>query len=292
VLPWSDGFVLPRWLRRPVRMIGRLGTGNFTPPRYAATMATAVLFSATGLYGAWLGGHLPATVQAVTARTGFAVDQVRMVGHHETSEIDILERLELDGWTSLIGFNADAARDRVAGLPWIETASVRKIYPDAIEIRVVERKPFAIWQHGSELSIIGRAGNVIAPFTGGRSDNLPLVVGYGAAESAAGFVARVARMPDLARKVKGYIRVAGRRWDLRLDNDITVKLPETGEDAAIAELMRLDRDNSLLSRDIAAVDMRFADRLVVKLTPGAAEARQASLAEQAKKAKRRPEKRA
>ena len=290
-LAWADGFVLPRWLRRPARMLGRLGTGDFTPPRFAATIATAVVFSSTALYGAWLGGHLPAVVQAVTARSGFAVDQVRMVGHRETSEIDILEKLQLDGWTSLIGFDADAARARVAELPWVSMASVRKVYPDAIEIKVEEREPFAIWQRGSELSIIGRAGNVITPFTGGRSDKLPLVVGQGAPESAAGFIAKVGREPALAGKVKSYIRVAGRRWDLRLDNDVTVKLPESGEDAAIAELARLDRDKSLLSRDIVAVDLRFADRLVVKLTPEAATARQAWLAEQAKKAKRKPENR-
>ena len=30
-------------------------------------------------------------VQSITARTGFAVDQVKVVGNRETSEIDILD---------------------------------------------------------------------------------------------------------------------------------------------------------------------------------------------------------
>ena len=33
----ADRFVLPRWLRRPVRLFSRLGTGDFTPPRFAAS---------------------------------------------------------------------------------------------------------------------------------------------------------------------------------------------------------------------------------------------------------------
>src|SRR5690606_12257848 len=106
---------------------------------------------ATGLYGAYVGGHMPAVAQAVTARTGFAVDEIRVVGHKETSEIDILGQLGLDGWTALVGFNAEAARERVAALPWVEVASVRKVYPHEIEVRVREREPFAIWQHGREL---------------------------------------------------------------------------------------------------------------------------------------------
>lgn len=281
----AAGFVLPRWLRRPARLLTRLGQGEFVPPPLAATMASAVLFAATGIYGAHVGGHMPAFVQGVTARTGFAVDQVRINGHRETSEIDILERLELDGWTSLIGFNADEARSRIAGLPWVEAASVRKIYPDAIEIRITERQPFAIWQHGSELSLVEANGRVIVPFSGSRHAALPLVIGYGAAEGAATFVAKVRQHPEIAARVKGYIRVAERRWDLRLENGVTVKLPEAGEDAALAMLTEMDKANAILSRDIAAVDMRLGDRLVIQLTPEAAERRIAELEGKAKTVK-------
>jgi cell division protein FtsQ len=287
----ADGFVLPRWLRRPVRMFARLGQGDFTPPPFSATIASAVFLSASGLYGAYVGGHMPALVQGITARSGFAVDQVKVVGHRETSEIDVLDKLELDGWTSLIGFNADEARARIAKLPWVEVASVRKIYPNTLEVKIEERKAFAIWQHGSQLSVVEENGNVIAPFSGGRHTALPLVIGYGAADHAAGFIAKVRNYPELASRVKGYIRVSERRWDLRLENGITVKLPEYGEDTALADLLKMDRDTGLLSRDIAAVDMRLADRLVVQLTPEAVERREAALKELAKSSKGKLEKR-
>ncbi|WP_442583078.1 cell division protein FtsQ/DivIB [Mesorhizobium sp. ASY16-5R] len=287
----GDRFLLPRWARRPARLFARLGTGDFVPPRYAATMASALLFAATGLYGTYVGGRMPELAQAVTARTGFAVDQVRVVGHRETSEIDILEKLDLTGWTSLIGFDVDAARERVASLPWIEVASVRKVYPETLEIRITEREPFAIWQHDNQLSIIGRKGNVIVPYTGGRHADLPLVVGAGAAEQAAGFVEEMAKYPDLAARVKGYILVADRRWNLRLANGITVKLPEAGMDKAIAQLLRMDREKGLFNRQVTAIDMRFSDRMVLQLTPEAAEARQAALDSSGKPKKSKSEKR-
>jgi cell division protein FtsQ len=284
-------FVLPRWLRRPARVAARLGSGDFTPPPFCATIMTAVLLGASGLYGAYLGGHMPAFVQGVTARTGFAVDEVRVAGHYETSEIDVLERLELDGWTSLIGFNADEARARIAQLPWVEVASVRKVYPDALEVRIEERKPFALWQHGSQLAVVGEAGNVIAPYSGGRHAMLPLVIGYGANGHASDFIGKIRQFPELAARVKGYIRVSERRWDLRLENGITVKLPEAGEDEAIADLLQMDRESGLLSRDIASVDMRLPDRLVVQLTPEATVRRNAALSDRFKGLKIKPEKR-
>ena len=130
----NEGFVVPRLLRRPVRLFARLTDGDFVPPRFSATIMTTAFMAATGLYGAYVGGHMPALVQAVTAHSGFAVDQVRVTGHRETSEIDVLDRLDLNGWTSLVGFDVEAARERVADLPWVETASVRKVYPDTLEV--------------------------------------------------------------------------------------------------------------------------------------------------------------
>jgi cell division protein FtsQ len=152
-----DHFVLPRVLRRPVRVLARLGGGDFVAPRFSAAILSASLIASSSLYGAILGGHADDIVQSITARTGFAVDQIKVVGNRQTSEIDILDRLELDGWTSLIGFDAEAARERIDTLPWVEVAAVRKVYPHTLEVRVEEREPFALWQQGAELSVIERS---------------------------------------------------------------------------------------------------------------------------------------
>ncbi|QPC92249.1 cell division protein FtsQ/DivIB [Mesorhizobium sp. INR15] len=289
-LPLSfDHFVLPRLLRRPVRILARLGEGEFQAPRFSAAILSAVLVASSSAYGAYLGGEIDGVVQGITARTGFAVDQVKVVGNRQTSEIDILDRLELDGWTSLIGFNAEAARERISGLPWIEVAAVRKVYPHTLEVRVEEREAFALWQQGDELSVIEKDGAVIAPFSGGSQTQLPLLVGSGAPAKAPDFLVKVEKYPELAARVKGYIRIGDRRWDMRLDNGVTVKLPEDGEDQAIAALVKMDKDDGLLSRDIAAVDMRLSDRVVVQLSPEAATQRQAALNEKPKGLKRKPE---
>ncbi|RWM26011.1 cell division protein FtsQ/DivIB [Mesorhizobium sp.] len=277
-----DHFVLPRQLRRPVRLLARLCDGEYEAPRFSAAILSAALLASAGAYGAYLGGYADSVVQGVTARTGFAVDQIKVVGNRQTSEIDILDRLGLDGWTSLIGFDAEAARERIATLPWVEVAAVRKIYPHTLEVRVEEREPFALWQQGDLLSVIERSGEVIAPFSGGKQALLPLIIGTGAPAKAPDFLEKIKRYPELAARVKGYIRVGERRWDLKLENGITVKLPEDDEDRAIAELVKLDHDNGLLTRDIAAVDMRLSDRLVVELSPEAATQREAALSEKPK----------
>jgi cell division protein FtsQ len=255
---------MPRWLRRPLRVFSRLGEGVYAAPPFAATILSVALLSSSATYGAYLGGQLEDFVQGVTARTGFAVDQIRVVGNQYTSEIDILDRLELNGWTALVGLDVVDARDRIASLPWVQHATVRKVYPNT-------------------LNVIEESGRVIAPFSGGRLASLPLIVGSGAPEHAPKLIARIADVPELAGRVKGYVRVGERRWNLHLDNGVTVKLPEHGVRAALERLAQLDREQRLLGRDIVAVDLRIPDRVAVALSPDASAARLAALKGAARK---------
>jgi cell division protein FtsQ len=92
--------------------------------------------------------------------------------------------------------------------------------------------------------------------------------------------------PELAAQVKAYVRVAERRWDVHLASGVQIKLPEGDVDGAIKELLALDATQGLLSRDIAAVDLRFSERFIVQLTPGAVERRTAQLEAEKKAAKK------
>lgn len=283
----SGTLVLPRFLRRPARLTGRLVCGEIALPRYGATIMSLALIGGFGIYGAIAGGHMPTVARAISSATGFAVEDVRVTGQRELSEIDVLGVLELDGMTSLVGIGAEAARQRVATLPWVEQVSVRKAYPSALEIDIVERQPFAIWQSGRDLALIEANGAIIVPLPGQRFADLPLVVGLGAPEAAAQIIAAVAAHGEIAQRVRAYIRVGERRWDLRFDNGVTVKLPERGLEVALAELEAMERVENILARDVVSVDMRLADRLVVQLTSEGAERRAAFVEERARKLRQR-----
>jgi len=230
-----------------------------------------------GLYGMSVGGHSAVVSQAVTASAGFAIEDVRVSGNDQTSEIDILQLLGLDGTTSLVALDIEAARKKLSELPWVEYAEVRKVYPNTIEVTLRERKAFGIWQHGDELSLIERNGAIIGPLRDGKFASLPLFVGRDAETRAAAFVEELAGWPELGNRVRAYVRVAGRRWDLHLDNGVVLKLPEQGVQNALAVLSRLEAEQGLLERDIAAVDLRLNDRTTIQLSQGALERRNEAL---------------
>ncbi|WP_417416110.1 cell division protein FtsQ/DivIB [Hoeflea sp.] len=279
---FSGAFVLPRFLRRPARYAKALATGRVSIRPHAGSVAALAFFAATGLYGMALGGHTQTVTQAVTTSAGFALEDVHVSGNVETSDIDILQQLGLDGLTSVVAIDAHAAREKLIELPWVIDAQVQKIYPRGLSVRLTEREPVGIWQHGDMLSLIDARGDVIAPLNGARHAELPLYVGLGADRHADELEARLLFYPELRARVKAAIRIADRRWDLRLDNGVTLSLPADDVGAALKRFAEFDGGRDVLSRDITAVDLRLEDRVTLRLSEASYERRKQALEARAK----------
>lgn len=280
-------FVVPRFARKPVRLFGRLFRGETTIPRHLGAAVFSSFFLATGAYGAVLGGHMPAVMEAMTSLSGLAVDEVRITGNRQTSELDIIDTIGLTGMTSLATFDATVAREKIAELPWVRSATVRKSYPDTVYVDIAERDGFAVWQHGEHLTVIDKDGKPIDAYSASRDFGLPLVIGPGAAESAKEAVNLAGAFPALASEVKAFIRVGERRWDLRLKNGLTIRLPEKGAGDALQAFLAMDQGSGIMSRDIGQVDLRLADRITVRMNEEAVKVREAALKEREALAKKR-----
>ena len=173
-------------------------------------------------------------------------------------------------------------KKRVEDLPWVKEATIRKLYPDTLQVAILEKKPFAIWQHEGRFSLVDQNGKVIADRIGERYATLPVVVGEGAAKRADDFVALIDGFPSLKPMIRAGILVAGRRWNVMLTNGVEILLPELDPGSALTQVVALDDGHHILSRDIAAIDLRLPNRLVVRLTAEGTEARKAMLLDRAK----------
>lgn len=249
-------------------------------PRHAGTFAACfVMLSGAGA-GVVMGDHLgPVGVAIADARdaaanaAGFRIARLNIAGRKRLNQDEVLAIGGITGRTSLLFLNASTVRDRLKASPWIADATVSKYYPDRLQIDIVERSAFALWQQGGELSVIAEDGAVLEPFVSKRFASLPLVVGTGAASAARDFLALLARYPQVQKEVRAVVMVGERRWNLRLNNGIDVRLPAQSPDKALALLTQLDRDKQLMSRDIVAIDMRLPDRVSVRLSEEAGKAR-------------------
>jgi cell division protein FtsQ len=256
--PLAD--LLPRRLRRAAEKIERQRRRPF------GQIAAIGFLVVTLVYALSVGGQIGRLVDALLVAAGFGIDDVRISGEKETSEITVLEKLEITG--SLISFDAGDAQERLSALPWVERAVVRKFYPSTLSVEITERKPFALWQRDGNIVVIDRGGTAIVPLEEGRFAKLPLMVGGGANQTAPDLLADLLAEPEIVAQMRAAVLVAGRRWDLHLDHGVTVKLPEKDVRRALATLVRLDAEERLLARDVVVIDMRLPDRVTVRLPEG------------------------
>ena len=277
-------------LQLPARSIARIV--QFTPPPGTGIAGSILLLGATLAYGAIAGDHVPAIVDwcrdardAAANAAGFRIAAISLTGPKEVSREEVLTTAGVTGRASLLFLDADAARARLLANPWIADAAVLKLYPDRLQITITERQAFALWQKDGRICVIAADGTVLEPFVEDRYVGLPIVVGRGAERQAKDFLAIVDRYPDIRAVLRASILVAERRWNLRLKNGIDVRLPETNVEQALERLIGLDRDKKLLSRDILTVDLRLSDRVTVRLSDAAAQARDETLNKDKKKKK-------
>lgn len=227
--------------------------------------AVGLLAIAVGA-GVSYGGHTDTVLDVAGSAIGFGVAQVHLDGQRETSESAILAALGIGPDSSLLSVDAGEARERLVSLPWIEQATVRKTYPGSVYVQIQERAAAALWQRGSQLSVVDRDGNVLADGLDARFVELPLLVGTDANRQVDAILTLLADFPDLRARTRAAVYVGGRRWDVVLTNGVQIRLPEHDTREALANLVEIDRREQLFDRDIASIDVRLRDRIAIRPT--------------------------
>ncbi|MEG8099037.1 cell division protein FtsQ/DivIB [Candidatus Liberibacter brunswickensis] len=236
-------------------------------PPYFGVVLFVFFVAISGIYGVFVGGHTNTVINIIDSFIGFSIKKIRMLGNVETSEVDIIRCLNLRSSTSLISFEAVKTQKNLLSLPWIDNAEIHKIYPDTIEIRLVERNPFAIWQNNSNFYLIDKNGRVISLLDNTRFSHLPVLVGKNIEQAIKSFE-KLSTIGSITKLVKAYNWISERRWDLHLHNGIIIKLPEENFNTAISNILELQDKYKILDRDISVIDMRLPDRLTIRLTMG------------------------
>jgi cell division protein FtsQ len=246
------------------------GAGMRRALRIALGTATACAVVAP-VYWAITSGALLAGIDRVhrgfldmTAQSGLALREVRVEGRGETAIADILTAVQANRGDPILGIDIDGVRQRLEDLPWIVSAGVERRFPDQLVVSVTEAEPMALWQRNQKLFLVSRNGDVIETANLAKYAKLLIIVGDDAPKRAQDLFAMLAAEPELRQRVTAAVLVGKRRWNIRMDNDVDVKLPEDGAADAWRRFAELNRKNDLLNKDVSIVDLRQPDRVVVR----------------------------
>jgi cell division protein FtsQ len=207
----------------------------------------------------------------LTALAGLRLEALTVEGRVSTNAEDILASIDVERGTPILSINVAEARESIETLPWVKSAQVERQMPNSIHVIIQERTAYALWQRGARYTLIDAEGHSIADVPG-QIGELPLVVGVDAPAHTFELFELLKAEPALQHRVQGAVRIGERRWNLHFDSletGITVRLPETDLATSLKRLADLQREHNILDRDLASIDLRLEDRLIVQLNPGA-----------------------
>ena len=238
--------------------------------RWLARVGTVAMMTLTVWHGANRSGafedengpwsNLPGRIASVV---GLAADDIQISGLSQHDASEVLAVLDMKPGKSMLGFDANVARKTLATLPWIDSSSVAREYPNVLKINIKERVAVAIWQHQGAAELIDASGVPMGQPGFIAARQLPLVTGEGANLCVADFINLMSAFPDLSKRVSAAARVGGRRWTLYLDNGVKLALPELNAPAALKTVWDLEQSQALFDKGISMVDMRVPGRMTV-----------------------------
>lgn len=253
----------PRTRARPTRRRWhRIATWMVAGVFFAVALGGPAWLWRSGLLALYAGQAEDAAIGA-SAELGLTVREVLLAGRKNADRKDLLAATGIVTGAPILAVEPERIQARLERNAWIKRALITRRLPDTILIEIEERRPFALWQRDGKLRLIDMDGTVITTHGLHRFAHLPLIVGSAQPIKAKPVLATLAREPDLNTRVRALINVGERRWNVRFDNGIDVRLPEAELASAWQELAQLDRRHALLARGITAIDLRIPGRVVV-----------------------------
>lgn len=166
----------------------------------------------------------------------------------------------------LLGVNVTAIRRAVEALPWVDHATVYRVWPDALRIKLKEQVAVARW--GGH-ALLNKRSEVFRPdvLPEGLQQGLPHLVGPEGSETQV-----LRRFHRLRRQlgvvglgVVGLALDARRSWTAELDNGALIRIGRTNVDARIQRFLaawpRISADHH---RPLAAADLRYPNGFAIR----------------------------
>jgi len=225
--------------------------------------------------GVWRGSYIGAAADAADrsierglAARGFAVRRVSLSGEERTAGDAAYEALAIQPGDGMFEVDPRAARARLLELPWVGDAEVRRIFPDQVFVRLIEKRPFALWSSAGSLWVVERSGAIITSADRTAFPHLPLLLGEGAPDAAPPIIDAIGKQRAIVARLEALERVGDRRWDIHLAGGVVVRLPEDGWEGQLSDLETLIVEKGVLERDVDVIDLRYPDNYVFKLRNG------------------------
>ncbi|WP_147124466.1 cell division protein FtsQ/DivIB [Shimia ponticola] len=202
----------------------------------------------------------------VHERPEFMVKLMAIEGVSDAVADAVRAEVHIDFPTSSFDLDLVTLRDQIDALAPIKDVAVRIRPGGVLEVSAVERTPALVWRAPDGMKLLDVEGVAVAAIAErAERPELPLVAGEGADQAVQEALQLVQAAAPISERLRGLQRQGARRWDVVLDREQVIQLPEDDPVPALERVILLNDAQDLLARDITHIDLRNPTRPTLRL---------------------------
>ncbi|MDD5275458.1 MAG: cell division protein FtsQ/DivIB [Methylovulum sp.] len=221
----------------------------------------------------WLFGHKSIEASLSTVKiASLPVKYVRVEGVFKyLGQEEVQDALLPLVTTGILEADMQAIQQAVANLPWVGTVAVKRVWPDAIEIKVREKKAYARW---GEESLITEQGVIFTPSNIDPQRDMIVLMGPDQQQMKVLEIMKGIKtaLADQAMGLAEFSVNDRWAWKIKLTTGLEILL---GRDGQLKKLQRFLKSLTLLSQEqvdaMAIADLRYPNGFAVSWKPDSAE---------------------
>lgn len=187
------------------------------------------------------------------------IQKIKIENNSIIKSEEIRKKLNFLYKENLFYLNIKSIEESLKNEVFIESFSIKKIYPNTIKIKIIEKKPIAVLQNKKKRFYISNKGELMNFINVKKYDSLPMIFGDGKSFFTLYKNLQITKFP--IENIKSFYFFESGRWDLILNDDIVVKLPIKDYLFSLENFI-LSNQNSSFSK-YKIFDYRIKDQLIL-----------------------------
>ncbi len=175
-------------------------------------------------------------------------------------EEEIKEKLSFLYETNFFFLRTNNIKKKLREIQLIESYQIKKVYPNILRIKIIEKKPIAIIQSMKQKKYFTAKGDVIDFRDIKIFEDLPTV--FGDEKSFLTFYSNLKNINFPFEEIKTFYLFESKRWDLLTLKDQLIKLPINNYNQSLLNFISLKDQSNFEKYKI--FDYRIKDQLILK----------------------------
>ena len=197
---------------------------------------------------------------------GFKIKNILISGTHNLSQDYLKNIINTQNHINILNVNLQSIYNKIIQNSWVEETYVERILPDTIKIKVLEKKPIAIWQNQKGNKLITVNGDVISHANVNKFKNsFPIIKGEKSKENISTILKILETNKNFAKNIWSLTFINQRRWDLHFNQGLIVRLPSKDVIKAWQKIIKLQTNYNILNLRLTEIDLRNPEQILGKI---------------------------